>query len=90
MLPSLFEDETLEKVMEIKEVTKLTTYYVEVIDDDGEYQEYTRYGDRNWMVRMGESNESFYDYGFQSKIIDELELAIEKINSPEFEGIKPC
>lgn len=58
--------------MIVSKITKSTVYYLETEDDY--YSTYTRHGNNNWTVRMGESDEPVYD----DEEISELETAFKK------------
>lgn len=55
--------------MKILSVTCVTSFSVET--DEDEYNEYTRYGENCWMVRMGESDETVYDCEELEKLYQE-------------------
>lgn len=58
--------------MRIDSVSKITSYFVEVVDDDGNYIDF-RGNPGNWERRMGESWEPEFQ---ESKIADVLDFTI--------------
>ena len=47
--------------MKIIDVTPIKVHVIETDSTDEFYNQYTRYGADIWFVRMGESDESFYN-----------------------------